>query len=261
MRGAFYGWFIIMLQLGLVLSVSAHAVLGENDDGAKQSMLMLCCGLQLATAAWHVVGDANDRLAALVACAGSLMECASTGMLLAISYVEEAQKDDEHEAMLHGMAAACASLLTWAVFLPIVQELLYDVLLLQTTRTIIERRKRGEPWVKAVIGVLVAAITLPIAFLLSFFGLSFKGSDVVMEAAEREATRIGERMQASEASFTSPPEGLHDHGFDEATETKATCTPRAGLGWGKAQAHKVVHGALDRVGLEEPEQLPPPRVV
>jgi len=143
MRGAFYGWFIIMLQLGLVLSVSAHAVLGENDDGAKQSMLMLCCGLQLATAAWHVVGDANDRLAALVACAGSLMECASTGMLLAISYVEEAQKDDEHEAMLHGMAAACASLLTWAVFLPIVQELLYDVLLLQTTRTIIERRKRG----------------------------------------------------------------------------------------------------------------------
>ena len=116
-------------------------------------------------------------------------------------------------------------------------------------------------WVKAVIGVLVAAITLPIAFLLSFFGLSFKGSDVVMEAAEREATLIGERMQASEAYFTSPPEGLHDHGFDEATETKATCTPRAGLGWGKAQAHKVVHGALDRVGLEEPEQLPPPRVV
>ena len=108
------------------------------------------------------------------------------------------------------MGAVATSLLMTSVFLPIGLSA-YDMLLLPVANMVQQRRESGEPMGKALLGTLLIALTLPITIVMALLGISFKGADAAMAIAERETTRVGERVLEAEGEDLPPPPGLHDH--------------------------------------------------
>ena len=193
LRGVLFSVVVMMLQLLVAICISAYRVLGEEHEWAKQASLWLVCALQLAMAVWNVAGDPADRLSGLVACVVSLIEFVATCLILA-----SRGANGLGSRGADGLGAAASSLLMTSVFLPMGLSV-YDMLLMPVVTLVQQRLKSGEPMGKALLGTLCIALTLPITLAMAVFGISFKGADAAMAVAERETTRIGERVKMREA--------------------------------------------------------------
>ena len=207
LRGTCFDLGVLTLQMLLSTSIALFSVLSEESPTASTVSLGCACALQLCMAVWNVWGDAVDRVDSLVACVVSLLELGGTSLLLAMSVLNTLETGSvEVAAALGGWSGR---LLMASVFVPIVQTL-YDGLLVPLGASISSRLATGQPCWKALLGVSVQALLLPLIVVTSVFGLSLGGgTDLLQTVIDDEAAAVqdGAAAEAEEATTAAEQRG------------------------------------------------------
>ena len=169
MRGALWTLGLTILQVILTLFISMYAVLGEEFEWAKRLSLGLMIAVQLAMACWALLADPIDRLEGLITFLVSLVEASATGLLLVAAYMQDVA-DKSVLKMIGGLSTA---MLMATVFVPIALSI-YDSILCPAAAAIQTRKEVGQSTSRAVAGILMQLIVLPLVIIAAVLGWNFK---------------------------------------------------------------------------------------
>ena len=175
----------------LTFLTSMFCALKAEHEWARRMSLISMLIVQVSMAAWVILADPMDRLDGAMCCLVSLLEACAMSILLAAYYLTDTMR-------LKGMGLVAVCLLIMAVFFPIGLSI-YDNVLLPAASAYQTRKDKGESTCRAVVGILVHNLLLPVVILANAFGWSFNGIDV-MEAVFGEAdTTVSDGAMAKRA--------------------------------------------------------------
>ena len=163
---------------------------------------------RMCMAPWNVWGDAVDRVDALVACVVSLLEFGGTVLLLAMSILNMLETGTVELASALGVWST--SLLLASVFVPIAQTIFYN-LLLPLGSSVSARLASGQPCWKAVLGVCMQALILPVIVVTSVFGVNLSSAtDLFLTVMDDEAAAVRDSAvaEAEVAAATAQQPGM-----------------------------------------------------
>ena len=200
MRGAFFTLGQLILQVALTFCISMYVALRAEHEWAKRTSLIGMLTIQGAMAAWALIADPADRLEGVITCLVSLIEASATSILLAAACLRDTALSQQ-TSTLKTMGLVSAGLLMGAVFAPIGLSV-YDNVLLPTANAYQMRKDGGQSTCRAVLGIVVQNVTLPVVIIANIFGWSFKVVDV-LEAAAGEANTTASDGSVARRSVTA----------------------------------------------------------
>lgn len=181
LQGTFWSLGITALQLLMAFAISIYSVLAQEVEWAARTSLTIMVIVQVIMAVWSVGADPIDRLEGLVGSFVSVLEGSATSLLLASSYMREAE--DANEATLELMGILASRLLMASVFVPIGLSV-YDNILLPTADAMQQRIQSGQSCGRAACGILTQIIILPMTIMTAMIGMSFRAGDVLQAVAD-----------------------------------------------------------------------------
>ena len=219
MRGALFTLGQLILQVALTFCISMYVALRTEHEWAKRTSLIGMLTIQGAMAAWALIADPADRLEGVITCLVSLIEASATSILLAAACLRDTALSQQ-TSTLKTMGSVSAGLLIGAVFAPIGLSV-YDNVLLPTANAYQMRKECGQSTCRAVLGIVVQNVTLPVVIIANIFGWSFKVVDV-LEAAAGEANTTASDGSVARRSVTAGNTGSSstqkgDSGHEETT--------------------------------------------
>ena len=163
--GCFYQIVQTILTLLIAASIGALAAhpYGATDEGIRTRLLLLLL-LQASAALFTGLGTANDLWRGGLVCIAHLLECASTALVLEGTLAQKSLGEDVGTRRALGYAAAAASTLTAAVFLPVALTV-YDVIVVPITHRVWEYQPKTLCGVACA--VVRAAVMVPVSALIT----------------------------------------------------------------------------------------------
>jgi len=152
-----YKMVLMMLQTLLTFVMSIFSVVKKQYDAAKNTCFILVIILQVCMVAWHLVGQPNDRLKALVSAFGTTLEVIVISLTFASSLANDARQPETAQAL----GTAGPSIMLYVTLIPLGLEM-YDSLFLPI-RKIIKNGKADGASTKTII---ITLLFLPLTILL-----------------------------------------------------------------------------------------------
>jgi hypothetical protein len=193
LRGMFWTLGITYLQLIMAFAISLYSVLGEEFAWAAQASLGIMITVQVTMAIWSICADPVDRLEGIFTCIVCLLEASATSLLLISAVLQGVASDGTLEIM----GAISTNLLMTSVFLPIVTSM-YDNLLLPGAEALAARREGGQSIGRAVMGMSLQLLLLPLTIATSVLGIEFKLADLVSAAADESTGTVTDDKAGSQ---------------------------------------------------------------